>query len=97
MFSYAFYVAAGVAASLALDYVSAPTNESLLTSSAVSASVVSLHTVDRTKKGDRLTPTLSRGKFIVPVREQKMLEGCDPAFSNLSSYSKMNFAGRCLV
>lgn len=57
-------------------------------------------TVRETRKaapptGDKaLSPGPSAAK---PAREQKILEGCDPAFSPLAASAQANFSARCLA
>jgi hypothetical protein len=67
--------------------------------------------VNRTNKGDRAVTVRDARETVVPqapatavqnkpataTKEQKILEGCDPAFSPLTSSARSNFAGRCLV
>jgi hypothetical protein len=58
-------------------------------------------TVNRTLKGDRLLMFDSRvspaGTPLQLQTQEKMPEGCDPAFSPVSSPSLANFYGRCTV
>jgi hypothetical protein len=60
--------------------------------------------VNRMNKGDRgvtiinaHTPPAGPDKPAATAREQKILEGCDPAFSPLTASAKSNFAGRCVA
>lgn len=58
--------------------------------------------VNRTNKGDReirnaATPTTTAQTKPVTAKEQKILEGCDPAFSPLTASAKNNFSNRCLA
>jgi hypothetical protein len=72
-----------------------------------------LYFVDRTLKGDRLRLSVSthtrrdaarspkapaaREILIRPVRQPKVLVGCDLAFSPLSVFAGLNFVNRCLA
>jgi hypothetical protein len=53
-------------------------------------------TVDRTRKGDRLTVPLTTGRRNSPQSKPAVLVGCEPVFSSLSASSRANFSGRCL-
>jgi hypothetical protein len=54
--------------------------------------------VDRTHKGDRLDAHTTIDKGAVPKkRNNRVLIGCDPAFSALSSSIHSNFSGRCVA
>jgi hypothetical protein len=53
-------------------------------------------TVNRAGKADRLHPSHNAIGGSAP-KAQKILEGCDPAFSPLSKGAASNFAGRCLA
>lgn len=68
---------------------------------------MAVQTVDRSNKSDRLdlpltvidkkpanTPATTVGKERAPV---KILDGCDPVFSPLSSSAQANLPGRCLA
>lgn len=65
-----------------------------------------VQTVDRTKKSNRLEipltvidkkPATAVGKERAPVMPVKILDGCDPVFSPLSSAAQANLPGRCLA
>jgi len=57
---------------------------------------IGAQSIDRTHKGDRL-PTVNGGQK-TPASDQKMLTGCEPVFSSLSSSAaSANFAGRCIA
>jgi hypothetical protein len=63
----------------------------------VAAQGSTVQSVDRTHKGDRLTiPVTTVDKRPAPDRPQKVMVGCDPAFSPLTA-SPANFPGRCAV
>lgn len=55
-------------------------------------------TVDRSRKSDRLVlPVTVIGKQQqAPAMPDKILDGCDPVFSPLSSGAKANLPGRCI-
>lgn len=63
-----------------------------------------VQTVDRTNKTDRLEIPLTVidkkpttvGKERSPTAPVKILDGCDPVFSPLSSSAQANLPGRCL-
>jgi hypothetical protein len=65
-----------------------------------------LQSVDRTNKSDRLKVPLTVvgktsagpmtvGKQKTPVKPAKILDGCDPVFSPLSTSAQANLPGRC--
>lgn len=56
-----------------------------------------LQYVDRRNKGDRLDRAVTVvNKRPIAKRPDKIMDGCDPAFSPLSVYaSRSNFSGRC--
>lgn len=70
---------------------------------------IALQTVDRTNKSDRLTvpmtvvgkkpavPATVVSKERAPVTPVKILDGCDPVFSPLSTSAQANLPGRCAV
>ena len=53
-------------------------------------------TVNRANKSDRLHPAYNAVGQSAP-KAQKVLEGCDPAFSPLSKGAASNFSSRCLA
>jgi hypothetical protein len=60
--------------------------------------------VNRTNKGDRGVtilnargPSTGQNKPATAAKDQKILEGCDPAFSPLTASAKSNFANRCMA
>jgi hypothetical protein len=52
--------------------------------------IVMLLALDRSRKGDRITP-------VAPVIRTALPPGCDAPFSSLAKFSPPNFAGRCLT
>jgi hypothetical protein len=98
------YSAGGLAALLATAYVavSAESGVSGFRPRVLEPTPVAQTVVNRSNKGDReLTVRDARGpatiKPATAAKEQKILEGCDPAFSPLMSSAKNNFANRCLA
>jgi hypothetical protein len=53
--------------------------------------------VDRTHRGDRLDMHTTIDKGAVPKRRNRVLVGCDPAFSALLTSARANFSGRCVA
>ena len=92
----ASYILAGVFAVLALDIVAPPAGLGFSSVGAAPSAIndVTLQSVDRTNKGDRV-PMTTIGKN--QPEPQKMLSGCDPAFSPLSAQARANFARSCIV
>lgn len=95
----ASYVAAGILAVLALDLFAPPVGLGL---SVHAWSVVppgaTLQYVDRTHKGDRLNvsvTTVDKRQMRRTPSKSKMMVGCDPVFSPLSTGASANFPGRC--
>ncbi|MCK9919109.1 hypothetical protein MXD81_59275 [Microbacteriaceae bacterium K1510] len=68
---------------------------------------MTVQTVDRSNKSDRLDipltvidkkkPATTVGKERAPAAPVKILDGCDPVFSPLSSSAQANLPGRCLA
>lgn len=67
---------------------------------------MTVQTVDRSNKSDRLEipltvigkkPATTVGKERAPAAPVKILDGCDPVFSPLSSSAQANLPGRCLA
>lgn len=68
-----------------------------------------VQSVNRSGKSDRLivpmtvigkkpaTPATIVGKEQAPVKPVKILDGCDPVFSPLSTSAQANLPGRCAV
>jgi len=60
----------------------------------VTAQPVSVQSVNRAGKTDRLHPIHNASS---PAKPAKIPEGCDPAFSPLSKGASSNFSSRCLA
>jgi hypothetical protein len=57
-----------------------------------------IQNVDRTHKGDRLDVHTTIDTRPVPKNpSNRILIGCDPAFSALSTSARSNFSGRCVA
>jgi hypothetical protein len=67
--------------------------------SAQPTSIVSpiIQHVDRTHKGDRLDMHTTIYKRPMQKRRNRVMAGCDPAFSALSSSTHSNFSRRCVA
>jgi hypothetical protein len=96
MYGFGSWAIGGLAIVLASQYV-VPAEATFLYRD-VSPAISTLHQVNRGEKGDRLVPAANAvGKPVVaPRRPQKILVGCDPAFSNLAAHAQLNFAARCI-
>jgi hypothetical protein len=98
----ASYLLAGVFVVLALDIVAPPAGFGFSPVGASPSAIndVPLQSVDRSNKGDRV-PVTTIGKNLIKnqpeQKPQKMLTGCDPAFSPLSAQARANFARSCVV
>ena len=91
------YFSAGALAALAIVLIAQPGDATTASerTSMTSMSKAQLQTVDRSNKGDRLTPaTAVRPQ---PQERPRMMAGCDPAFSPLSASAAVNFAARCVA
>jgi len=86
--------AAGALAMLAVVMIAQPGDAN--TPNLVSAPNAPMQTVDRSNKGDRLTPPTAV-KPAAPQERPRMMTGCDPAFSPLSVSAQNNFAARCVA
>lgn len=101
------YSAGGLAVLLTTAYVaaSAEVGLSAFRPTVIEPAAAAKTIVNRANKGDReltirdaRTPaTTVQNKPVTPVKEPKILEGCDPAFSPLAASAKSNYASRCLV
>jgi hypothetical protein len=67
--------------------------------SAPPVSVISpiIQHVDRTHKGDRLDMHTTIDKRPMQKKLNRIMAGCDPAFSALSPSARSNFSGRCIA
>jgi hypothetical protein len=100
------YAAGGLAVILAAAYIAAATESGLsaFRPTVMEPASAGQTVVNRANKGDRETRNLpanlpastAQTKPAPIAKEQKILEGCDPAFSPLTSPVKNNYAGRCL-
>ena len=98
------YSAGGLAAVLAIAYVALSAETGLgAFQPAVAAPPAAQTVVNRMNKGDREVtilnahgPAATQSKPTA-ARERKILEGCDPAFSPLTSSAQNNFANRCMA
>lgn len=89
------YLIAGIFALVALDMVAPPAGLGFSPLGAAPAPAYApLHIVDRANKGDRM-PVTTIGKNQSEQQAPKMLTGCEPAFSPLSSSARANFARSC--
>ena len=104
------YSAGGLAALLTTAYVatSAESGISAFRPTIIEPASAATTVVNRATKGDRAVATRNEAAQRVPTtpapskpataaREPKILEGCDPAFSPLTSSAKSNFASRCMA
>lgn len=100
------YSAAGLAALLTTAYVAVSAESGMSAFHPMVLAPPATETVvNRTNKGDRIVtmgisrvPATARAqnKPTVTAKEQKILEGCDPAFSPLTASANSNFANRCM-
>ena len=98
------YSTAGLAAILTMAYisVSAETGMSAFRSTVVEPAAPPQTVVNRSIKGDRevrpssMTAATVQPRPIHAVKERKILDGCDPAFSPLTESARNNYASRCL-
>jgi hypothetical protein len=105
MSSLAHLCAGGLAVALLMDYLAVPAATGLNPGQSFhSQAPRSLHVVDRSHKGDRITTRDNSQSKIQPVpveqtrpRPPRIPVGCDPAFSPLTGSSRANFTGRCLA
>lgn len=51
--------------------------------------------IDRTLKGDRLTPRLRPS--VAPIQPNKLLEGCESSFSTIRNSAAREIVGRCVA
>ncbi len=100
------FSAGGLAALLATAYVavSAESGTSAFRPMAFEPAASASTVVNRMNKGDREVtilnasgPATVQNKPATAAKEQKILEGCDPAFSPLTASAKNNFANRCIA
>lgn len=107
------YSAGGLAVLLTTAYVaaSAESGISAFRAAVIEPAPAAKTVVNRTTKADREVAIRNVGGSVtqrMPIRpaqnkpataikDSKILEGCDPAFSPLTGSAKNNFANRCLV
>jgi hypothetical protein len=98
MRGFASYLVAGILVVLAMDLIAPPVGLDLSVGAwPVVEHGITLQSVDRTKKSDRMPVPTAVGKQQVPRKPPTMLVGCDPVFSPLSASAQANFAGRCVA
>ena len=98
MRGFASYVVVGIMVVLALDLIAPPVGLGLSVGAwPVVEPGLTVQSVDRSKKSDRLPVPTAVGKRQVPRKLPVMLVGCDPVFSPLSASAQANFAGRCVA
>jgi hypothetical protein len=98
------YSAGGLAVLLTTVYIAASTESGLsaFRPTVIEPAPAGQTIVNRANKGDRETrnqavPASTAQTKPAPIAKgQKILEGCDPAFSPLTSSAKNNYSGRCL-
>lgn len=106
----ATYLVAGVAVTLAVAFAAPAVWLGLpVGARTVTGPGTALQTVNRAGKSDRLvvpmtvirkkpdTSTVKEQPPVKPIMPVKILEGCDPVFSPLSSSAQLNAPGRCAV
>src|SRR5690242_17974923 len=94
------YSAGGLAAILTMAYVSvsAETGISAFSSTVIEPAAVPQTVVNRVNKADReskpsgVAAARMHTRSASTVKERKILEGCDPAFSPLTESAKNNYA-----
>jgi hypothetical protein len=100
------FSAGGLAALIAGAYVavSAESGASAFRSTVFEPVASADTVVNRMNKGDREVtilnargPSTGQSKPATVTKEQKILEGCDPAFSPLTASAKNNYANRCIA
>jgi hypothetical protein len=98
------YSAGGLTAIMTMAYisVSAETGLSAFRSTVIEPASPAQTVVNRLNKGDRearssgVTAATAHIRPVSAVKDQKILEGCDPAFSPLTASAKNNYANRCM-
>jgi hypothetical protein len=98
------YSAGGLAVVISAAYIAASTESGLsaFRPAVMEPASAGKTVVNRANKGDReprnlpVPASTAQTKPAPIAKEQKILEGCDPAFSPLTSPAKNNYAGRCL-
>jgi hypothetical protein len=98
------YMVAGALVLLALDFIAPPVGLGLAIGAWPAVEhTVTVQTVDRSNKGDRLNGATTVGKQQpAPAKSPIILVGCEPVFSPLSASARANIAvpniaGRCVV
>ena len=98
MRGFASYLVAGILVVLALDLIAPPVGLGLSVGAwPVAERGSSPQSVDRTRKGDRLSVPATVGKHETKRKPPTLLIGCDPVFSPLSASAQANFSGRCVA
>ena len=112
MFKLAPYLIGGLVTLAVMDQVPLPAATANHVNSATTSSERAVTLVNRSRKGDRITPVApviraegQTARESTPpaeppsrptARGPRLPIGCDPAFSPLASSASLNFAGRCL-
>ena len=90
MRSLATYLAAGALIALAMDVVAPPVGWATIVDNAP-------QTVNRAGKADRLPMPMPIATRPVGHPPQRILVGCELAFSPLAAVAQSNFPGRCVA
>ena len=98
MRSIASYLLAGILVLLATNLIAQPVSLGLwVNARPVTEHGATTQFVDRTHKGDRLSPPTAVGKELTPEKPPAVMIGCDPPFSLLSASAHATNPGRCVA
>jgi len=93
----ASYLLAGGLVVMAMDFVAPPVGIGLSIGGWPVPEPAVVQSVNRADKVDRL-PVPVAGKQLVPGKpSEKILTGCEPAYSPLATAARNNVAGRCVA
>jgi hypothetical protein len=92
----ALYLLAGILVVLAMDFAAPPVGLGLVVYAWPAERAATTQFIDRTHKGDRLSPALV-GKQRTPAKPPAVMIGCEPLFSPLSASARTNNPDRCFA
>ena len=94
----ASYLLAGILVMLVLDFIAPPAGLGFaIGAQPANERVAPDQIVNRTHKGDRMTLPRDIGRQQTPRELYRIMIGCEPAFSPLSSSARVNVPSRCIA
>jgi hypothetical protein len=92
------YLLAGILVMLVLDFIAPPAGLGLAIGAQPTIErAIPDQIVNRAHKGDRLPLPTDVGRQQAPHSPGRIMIGCEPAYSPLSSSARINVPGRCVA